>query len=291
MVPERRKGFTLIELLVVIAIIALLVAILLPSLNRAKIIAKRTTCATNISNIYKAMVLYSNENKQQLPYIPIPPVAGMWDVKIGTQRNASPWDLRERPRNISSNYWQLLRTGFVSTESMFVCPQTEDTPDPIRGANDNQDLTYEDFHDFLGVDDDASNGKKHISYGLQNPYGKGRPLNLEVAQGVGWIADSSPYVQDATGSNPGALSGASVVDWAGSDPSETKKEEGNSPNHFREGQNVGYSDGSSIWREVANCGYDMDNIYSAASAGAETDQHGEALKASVNGELDSWIMP
>ncbi|MCG3138767.1 MAG: hypothetical protein HJJLKODD_02636 [Phycisphaerae bacterium] len=60
---KRLKGFTLIELLVVIAIIALLIAILLPSLARAREIAKRTTCGTHLQKIGHAAEMYSNDNK------------------------------------------------------------------------------------------------------------------------------------------------------------------------------------------------------------------------------------
>ena len=52
---RRTKGFTLIELLVVIAIIALLVSILLPSLNRARELAKRAICGANLNSIGKGI--------------------------------------------------------------------------------------------------------------------------------------------------------------------------------------------------------------------------------------------
>ena len=51
------KGFTLIELLVVIAIIALLVSILLPSLTKAKELARRAVCGVNLHSIGLAMAM------------------------------------------------------------------------------------------------------------------------------------------------------------------------------------------------------------------------------------------
>ncbi|MFW6133553.1 MAG: type II secretion system protein [Planctomycetota bacterium] len=58
-VPGRVRGFTLIELLVVIAIIALLVAILMPTLNEAKDMARTVACQTNLSQMGRAMRVYA----------------------------------------------------------------------------------------------------------------------------------------------------------------------------------------------------------------------------------------
>ena len=65
--PRRHAAFTLVELLVVIGIIAVLIGILLPTLNGARRAAYTVQCSSNMKQLATAMLMYINDNKGKFP--------------------------------------------------------------------------------------------------------------------------------------------------------------------------------------------------------------------------------
>jgi prepilin-type N-terminal cleavage/methylation domain-containing protein len=75
---NKKKGFTLIELLVVIAIIALLLAILMPALNKVKQVARDVVCRSNLKQWSLIWSIYLAENNSKLPEITTKWTRGSW---------------------------------------------------------------------------------------------------------------------------------------------------------------------------------------------------------------------
>ncbi len=101
----KRSGFTLIELLVVIAIIAVLMAILMPSLNRAREQGKRSSCLSNLRQLTLAWIMYADENDDKLVCGDTGEYTGMYgSVALlfnKSHYNEKPWVLKDWETNMT----------------------------------------------------------------------------------------------------------------------------------------------------------------------------------------------
>jgi len=140
---RTRTGFTLIELLVVIAIIALLIAILLPSLSAAKQEGMKAKCLSNLRAIGQSAVAYSVDDatgklipEHPLLYSPTSPSLGFFEYGGNDGQPGSLWASNgaiggagQRPLNkFTAQYKDLDGTGGVNDKSGFAlyeCPQDQ----------------------------------------------------------------------------------------------------------------------------------------------------------------------
>src|SRR5436305_5243636 len=101
-IPTHQRGFTLVELLVVIGIIALLIAVLLPALSKARRQAQETACASNLRQLGLALTMYVSEQKY------------------------FPGDIYQTSKGVIVNAWApRLRLYMKGNQGLFWCPSRD----------------------------------------------------------------------------------------------------------------------------------------------------------------------
>ena len=282
----RRKGFTLVELLVVIGIIALLISILLPSLNRARETANRVKCGSNLRQIGQAILLYSNENKGSYPRA---------NYAAGTNTNTyhtdgsngstvvdpfktSPWSGYQNDPLMAM--FLLIRTQDITAE-VFVCPSSNDEKDTYgtaAGANAQNHASFSD--------------KKNFSYSLANPY----PTTTAVNSGYRWNSTLGAEFAVAADINPGVTNGYDVSK-ADEFSSAKDMQKANSPNHQGAGENVLYGDGHVEFQQNPFVGTKRDCIYTVngstdgSKTTAKSDPSGTSGATAPSWAGDSVLIP
>jgi len=271
---NKRKAFTLIELLVVVAIIALLISILLPSLSRARELAKRAGCRANLRGIGQASYIYSNDYNESFP------IAFHTQTGSGTNPGVTYAGLMGRggdtsgtpdvTKEISGSSTTAERTSVpvsrslfllviqnASTPKQFICPSASDQEDTLRNKTSTTETASQP-----GVNRFDFWGYNNLSYGYQHPYNSVARPTTDMDVRMALAADKGPYFQ-ASGRTD--IAAGSLPTWTNSTDILKKSNDEwrnyNSGNHNGEGQAILFVDGHVDFERKPIVGAGNDNIY------------------------------
>jgi len=271
---RRWRGETMVGLLAVIFIVLTLAGFALPTSRRAREVDKRIACARNLSQIGRAILLYSNENKGLYPrtyYVKdnAPSLEGQGkstaNDPFGGAGLKAPF-----VNNVPEALFLLLRTEDI-TSPVFVCPSSAAKPD-LYGGGTNTPMNQIDFGDI----------QKNLSYSYTNPY----PDENALASGFAMKQGLDPEFAVLADINPGN----SILTKLKFDSPMDQLRLGNSPNHQGDGQNVLYGDGHVEFQSSVFVGVNRDNIYTRGGPafGADVPQ---AIIDSPYAANDSVLLP
>lgn len=302
----KKRGFTLIELLVVVAIIAMLLAILMPALNKVKKIAQRVVCGTNLKGLGNAQVVYANDYDGQYA-CQGRGAAHTWEQgTLGWEDPSKNWNT-PGAITVGASLYLLVRQADVSPKS-FVCPAGNEQE--FTGRNP-QNLDIVDLFDFGGPGWATSpeGAGRTVSYAYHQPYAGGAGgatgqahryrADDQRSASFAMMADKNPWYDarlrvEAPTSNTYMEVVAQMALLTGSAPHNPHSGSlndrqavmiANAQPHEREGQNVLFADGHSSFEKQSNVGVRNDNIYTpwvSATPPATSPAHWECGRDMAN---------
>ncbi len=285
---KKKRGFTLIELLVVISIIALLIAILLPSLGRARELANEAVCAANVRGIIQSMFIYAQTNQNDFPAsynassaglitaggAPGLPLAGVPATPTAIAVMNAWQSSSQNVGDPLSCLWLLVVSGQDTTKS-FICPSDPQATLPsteyLTASGANSEFCTNFNQSGTGTVLSATSG-----LGASESYSLADPWSGNSASTGGWWTNNAgsdlPLISDMAPGSPGnGVSGAALRNTTTAVAGNTSGNYiYNSGNHGGAGQNVGFGDDHVTFETNPYVGQNGDNIFTYLTGGTGT---------------------
>ncbi|HNS22653.1 MAG TPA: hypothetical protein PKH24_19275 [Sedimentisphaerales bacterium] len=242
--------------------------------------AFRQTCATNLSGLGKAMLIYSNDYEDELPmaggkvneWVPTIP---NWLGRVRTQafgmsiQRTGDTAYPAGKTTTTSSLYLLVKYAEVHSRH-FVCPSEPKTRAfSLSEVKETLPGGFEliDAWDFGGRYDDCNNPSRHCSYSYHASFDHKDSLTLAYDAGMAVLADRNPWI-DPNRVNDADLGWARFLEASkGADPNGVRI--GNTDAHQREGQNVLFLDTHVAFLTRPTCGVNKDNIYTIDASQSE----------------------
>jgi prepilin-type N-terminal cleavage/methylation domain-containing protein/prepilin-type processing-associated H-X9-DG protein len=185
----RNRGFTLIEILVVVAIIALLLAILLPSLGRAKEVSRQVVCESNLHQFGIALQMYVDKYRCFVPFSTEKGEWGRWPRLIGETRSL---------RNSTAN----IRHGLVQ---LATCPTVPERSRALKLTNHKMDRDIAYGYNYIYLGDSRwlwKGGARRWPFSATHIKYPGQTIAIADSDGTGgWCPQPSPYNPEGSDGN------------------------------------------------------------------------------------------
>jgi len=237
---NQRKIFTLIELLVVIAIIAILAAMLLPALGKARDKARAINCTANLKQISTTLMLYQSDNEDYNCY-------RCWEVNPYT-------------------YWHLTLAGYMGNN--IICNRTRAVPITIKtlicGSCIQSHYTYEGGYYLTYYANPLGNGSKGPRLFGMNIIGTSVNPPVKIVQlrhpsEIYAFCDGTAVKGDGTTAY--RSTGLGLWSWDGNLASKEAFENKGFPLRHNGGMNVAFFDGHVAWWKPTEYPFKYSNVF------------------------------